>query len=79
MSENKRIKQDTGEKESRRVVVYGDRKYLDKVLPVRLPSEKLEKIKQEARELGTSPSALARIWILDSLRKLDGNGRKEDG
>ena len=79
MSENKRIKQDTGEKESRRVAVYGDRKYLDKVLPVRLPAEKLEKIKQEARELGTSPSALARIWILDSLRKLDGNGRKEDG
>ena len=61
------------------VVNYTGKRYLDRILPVRLPSEKLEKIKQEARELGTSPSALARIWILDSLRKLDGNGRREDG
>ena len=61
--------------ESIEVVNYTGKRYLDRILPVRLPSEKLEKIKQEARELGTSPSALARIWILDSLRKLDGNGR----
>lgn len=61
------------------VVNYSGKRYLDRILPVRLPAEKLEKIKQEARELGTSPSALARIWILDSLRKLDGNGHKEEG
>ena len=59
------------------VVNYSGKRYLNKVLPVRLPGEKLEKIKQEARDLGTSPSALARIWIMDALRKLDGNGHKE--
>jgi len=66
-------------RQSIEVVNFSGRRYLDKVLPVRLPGEKLEKLKNEARELGTSPSALARIWILDSLRRLNGNSHKEEG
>ena len=49
---------------------------LYKVLPVRLPVDKWERIGKEANELGIGPSTLARIWILDSLRKLaNGNER----
>jgi hypothetical protein len=54
-------------------------RFLDTILPVRLPSAKVELIKEEARELGITPSTLARIWILDSLRSLNGasgNGLK---
>ena len=46
---------------------------LYKVLPVRLPTDKWDLIRKEANDLGIGPSTLARIWILDSLRKL-GNG-----
>jgi hypothetical protein len=46
---------------------------LDKILRIRLPAEKLEEMRQEAPEFGTSPSALERIWILDTHRRLDGN------
>lgn len=63
-------------KKSGDVVNYSGERYLDRILPVRLPSAKLELIRQEARELGTTPSALARIWILDSLRNI---GPKENG
>jgi hypothetical protein len=53
-------------------------RFLDTVLPVRLPSAKVELIKEESRELGITPSTLARIWILDSLRRLNGEGH-DDG
>lgn len=43
---------------------------LDKVIPVRMPSEKWEELRHEARELGVGPSTLARMWILDKLTRL---------
>jgi hypothetical protein len=43
---------------------------LDKVIPVRMPSEKWEELRNEARELGVGPSTLARMWILDKLTRL---------
>jgi len=42
---------------------------LYKVLPVRLPADKWELMRKEANDLGIGPSTLARIWILDSLRR----------
>jgi hypothetical protein len=45
------------------------RKPLDKVIPVRLPSDKWEQIREEARELGVGPTTLARMWILERLRQ----------
>lgn len=41
---------------------------LDKVVPVRLPSDKWEELRREARELGVGPTTLARMWILEHLR-----------
>ena len=41
---------------------------LDKVVPVRLPSDKWEELRREARELGVGPSTLIRIWVLEKLR-----------
>ena len=43
---------------------------LDKVIPVRLSSDKWEQIRKEAIELGVGPSTLARMWILERLRQL---------
>ena len=45
------------------------KKPLDKVIPVRLPADKWELIRQEARELGVGPTTLARMWILERLRQ----------
>lgn len=42
---------------------------LDKVIPVRLPTDKWEQIRKEARELGVGPTTLARMWILERLRQ----------
>ena len=44
------------------------KKPLDKVIPVRLPADKWEQIREEARELGVGPTTLARMWILERLR-----------
>ncbi len=49
---------------------------LFKVVPVRLPADKWELIRKEANDLGIGPTTLARIWILDSLRKLE-NGSEQ--
>ena len=45
------------------------KKPLDKVIPVRLSSEKWEELREEARELGIGPTTLARMWILERLRQ----------
>lgn len=45
------------------------KKPLDKVIPVRLSSEKWEEIRGEAQELGVGPTTLARMWILERLRQ----------
>lgn len=52
------------------VVALGAKQRLDKVVPVRLSSEKWEEIRREAQELGVGPSTLARIWILERLREI---------
>jgi len=43
-------------------------KPLDKVIPVRLPSDAWKAIRREATELGIGPSTLARMWIMEKLR-----------
>ncbi|MDO9334268.1 MAG: hypothetical protein Q7T57_07090 [Dehalococcoidales bacterium] len=45
------------------------KKPLDKVIPVRLSSDKWEELRREARELGIGPTTLARMWILERLKK----------
>jgi hypothetical protein len=42
---------------------------LDKVIPIRLSADKWEELRQEAREMGIGPTTLARMWILEHLRK----------
>ena len=54
--------------ESDEVVRVEVKKPLDKVIPVRLPADKWEQIREEARELGVGPTTLARRWILERLR-----------
>ena len=55
--------------ESDEVVHIEVKKPLDKVIPVRLPADKWEQIREEARELGVGPTTLARMWILERLRQ----------
>ena len=43
---------------------------LDKVIPVRLPSDTWEELRREARDLGVGPTTLARMWILERLRQV---------
>lgn len=50
------------------VVKIGVKTPLDKVIPVRLSSEKWEELRVEAKELGIGPTTLARMWILERLR-----------
>jgi len=54
--------------ESDEVVHVEVKKPLNKVIPVRLPADKWEQIREEARELGVGPTTLARMWILERLR-----------
>ena len=54
--------------ESEEVVRVEVKKPLDKVIPVRLPADKWEQIREAARELGVGPTTLARMWILEHLR-----------
>ena len=54
--------------ESDEVVRVEVKKPLDKVIPVRLPADKWEQMREEARELGIGPTTLARMWILEHLR-----------
>jgi len=64
-----RIEQGDAWDEADEVVQVEVKKPLDKVIPIRLPSEKWEQIREEARELGVGPTTLARMWILDHLRQ----------
>ncbi len=43
---------------------------LAKVVSMRLPAEKWEELRHEARELGVGPTTLARMWILEKLRQM---------
>ena len=64
-----RIEQGDAWDETDEVVQVEVKKLLDKVIPIRLPSDKWEQIREEARELGVGPTTLARMWILDHLRQ----------
>ena len=64
-----RIEQGDAWDETDEVVPVEVKKPMDKVIPVRLPSDKWEQIRAEARELGIGPTTLARMWILERLRQ----------
>jgi len=65
----KNIEKGDAWQETDEVVHINVRKPLDKVIPVRLSSDKWEEIRREARELGVGPTTLARMWILERLRQ----------
>ena len=67
--EIQKIEQGDAWDEADTVVQVEVKKPLDKVIPVRLPSDKWEQIREEARELGVGPTTLARMWILERLRQ----------
>lgn len=54
--------------ESDEVVEIEVKRPLNKIIPVRLPSEKWEEERRETHELGAGPTTLARMWILEKLR-----------
>lgn len=64
-----KIEQGNAWDEADEVVHVEVKKPLDKVIPVRLSSDKWEQIREEARELGIGPTTLARMWILERLRQ----------
>jgi 2-iminoacetate synthase ThiH len=64
----KDIEQGNAWDEGDEVVQIEVKKPLDKVIPVRLSSDKWEELRKEARELGIGPTTLARMWILEHLR-----------
>jgi len=65
----KGIEQGNAWDEGDEVVQIEVKKPLDKVIPVRLSSDKWEELRKEARELGIGPTTLARMWILEHLRQ----------
>ena len=64
-----KIEQGDAWEETDEVVHVEVKKPLDKVIPVRLPADKWEQMREEARELGVGPTTLARMWILERLRQ----------
>ena len=68
--EVQRLEEGEAWEETDEVVEVEVKRPLDKVIPVRLPSEKWEELRREARELGVGPTTLARMWILDKLRQM---------
>jgi len=66
----KRIEEGEAWDETDEVVEVEVKRPLDKVIPVRLSSEKWEELRREARELGIGPTTLARMWILEKLRQV---------
>ena len=67
--EIKRIEGGDAWDESDEVVQAEVKKPLDRVIPIRLPAEKWEELRKEARELGIGPTTLARMWLLERLRQ----------
>ena len=68
-NEIERIEQGDAWDETDEVVQIEVKKPLNMVIPVRLPADKWEQIRQEARELGVGPTTLARMWLLERLRQ----------
>lgn len=44
------------------------RRPLDKIVPIRIPADRWEVLAREANDLGTRPTTLLRIWLLERLR-----------
>ncbi|HXH23566.1 MAG TPA: hypothetical protein VNN10_16235 [Dehalococcoidia bacterium] len=65
----KKIEEGEAWEETDEVVEVEVKRPLDKVAPVRLPSDTWEDLRREARELGVGPTTLARMWILEKLRQ----------
>ncbi|MBI4330536.1 MAG: hypothetical protein HY673_04580 [Chloroflexi bacterium] len=65
----KRIEKGNAWEETDEVVQVEVKKPLDKVIPIRLPADKWELIRKEAKELGIGPTTLSRMWILERLRQ----------
>src|SRR3972149_1412305 len=58
-----RIERGDAWEETDEVVEIEVKRPLDKVIPVRLPSERWEQLRREAREIGVGPTTLARMWL----------------
>ncbi len=67
--EIERIEKGEAWDETDEVVQVEVKKPLDKVIPIRLSSEKWEELRREAHELGIGPTTLGRMWILARLRQ----------
>ena len=67
--EVKDIEQGDAWDETDEVVHIEVKKPLDRVIPIRISSEKWEELRHEARDLGIGPTTLARVWILERLRQ----------
>ncbi len=67
--EVRKIEEDDAWDGSDEVVEVEVKRPLDKVVPVRLSSDKWAALRREAREIGVGPSTLARMWILEKLRQ----------
>ena len=55
--------------ENDEVVQLDIEKPVDKVISIRISTDKWEELKKEASELGVGPTTLARMWILERLRE----------
>jgi hypothetical protein len=64
-----KIEQGDAWEDTDEIVKLEAKKPLDKVIPIRLSSDKWEQIREEANELGIGPTTLARMWILEHLRQ----------
>ena len=65
-----RIEHGEAWQETDEVVAIEVKRPLDKVVPVRLSSEKWEELRREAGELGIGPTTLVRMWVLEKLREV---------
>jgi hypothetical protein len=61
--------------ESDEVVQVDVNRPLDRVVPVRLPSDTWEELRREATALGVGPTTLVRMWVKDKLRERRTVGR----
>lgn len=64
-----RIEQHDAWDETDEVVPIEVKRPLDKVIPIRLSGDKWQELREEAREMGIGPTTLARMWILERLRR----------
>ena len=65
-AEIKRIEEGDAWRETDEVVKVEVKRPLDKVIPVRLPSDTWEELRREAHGLGVGPTTLARMWDPES-------------